>query len=102
MVYMLRLYFLGTLMSCGGQVLRGIGWSMTSTMITLISTCLLRVIWIYTVFAHYGTLASIYVSYPISWGIAAIAQFVGLVLCYRKLTREALPVPEKAGRGNSG
>ena len=64
---------------------------MTSTMITLISTCLLRVIWIYTVFAHYGTLASIYVSYPISWGIAAIAQFIGVMLCYRHLTRKNQP-----------
>ena len=91
MGFMLRLYFLGALMSCGGQVLRGMGWSMTSTMITLILTCLLRIVWIYTVFAQYGTLTSIYVSYPISWGIAAIAQFIGVMLCYRHLTRKNQP-----------
>ena len=89
---MLRLYCLGALMSCGGQILRGLGWSMTSTVLTLVLTCLFRVAWIYTVFAHYQTLASIYVSYPISWAIAAVAQFVGVALCYRHLLKKEQPL----------
>ena len=75
-------------MNCGAQILRGMGKSTTSAMITLICTCLLRVVWIYTIFAHYQSLVSIYLSYPVSWFLAAIAQGVGVVLCYKALVKK--------------
>lgn len=50
---------------CGGQ--RGLGRTWLPTLVTLIGSCALRIIWVHTVFASVGTLASLYVSYPISW-----------------------------------
>ncbi len=87
--YMLNTYFIGATMSCGAQILRGMGWSLTAALITLITTCALRLVWIWTVFAEVQTLPCLYVSYPLSWGIAAIAQFIGVVVCYRRLVKKA-------------
>ena len=69
-------YFLLAFMEVGCGVLRGLGRSLTSTVITLIGACLLRVVWIMTVFERYLTLESIYVSYPISWTVTGIVALV--------------------------
>ena len=89
MWFLVSSYFLWVCMCAGAQILRGMGRSATAMLITLITTCLLRVVWIYTVFAQYGTLESIYISYPISWVIASVTQFVGVALCYRSITKKA-------------
>ena len=42
--------------------------------ITIGFVCGFRVIWIFTVFAMFPTLEALYVSYPITWGLAACAM----------------------------
>ena len=69
-------YFLLAFMEVGCGVVRGLGKSTASTMISFIGSCLLRMGWILTVFAAFPTLEIIYVAYPISWGVTALAQFV--------------------------
>ena len=59
-------YFLCACMESGAQILRGLGKSTTSALITFALTCVGRVVWIYTVFEHFGTLRSVFISYPIS------------------------------------
>ena len=77
-------YFLCACMESGAQILRGLGKSTTSALITFALTCVGRVVWIYTVFEHFGTLRSVFISYPISWGLAALGQFIALTIVYRK------------------
>jgi Na+-driven multidrug efflux pump len=79
-------YFLCAWMECGAQILRGLGKSATSALITFVLTCVGRVAWIYTVFEHFGTLESIFISYPVTWGLAALVQFIALYFVYRKRT----------------
>ena len=86
---MVTTYVFCMAMNCGAQIMRGMGKSTTSALITLICTCLLRVVWIYTVFAHYRSLESIYLSYPVSWFLAAIVQGVGVWLCYKALVKKS-------------
>jgi Na+-driven multidrug efflux pump len=59
-------------------MLRGLGASTTSMLVSLIGACALRVVWVYTVFASVRTPGSLYVSFPISWFITAL----GLYICY--------------------
>ena len=67
------------MMNSAAGVLRGLGKSMTSAMISLVGTCAFRVIWIYTAFRYFGTIETIYISYPISWFLTG-AVFWGTVL----------------------
>lgn len=72
---MFTLYFFLAFMEVGCGVIRGLGLSVTSAVITLLGACAFRVVWIMTVFRAFPTLEIIYWSYPISWGMTALASF---------------------------
>ena len=62
-------------MEVGSGVLRGLGRSTTSTLISLIGSCVFRLIWIWTVVPVVGELWIVYLSYPISWTLTALTHF---------------------------
>lgn len=65
-------------------VLRGMGHSALPAALTVVGTCLFRVIWIFTVFAQYKTQESLFVSFPLSWVLTILLTGVGFaVLCRR-------------------
>ncbi len=78
-------YFLCGVMDVGSATLRAFGRSLTSTLVSVVGCCMLRIIWIYTVFASVGTLQSLYLSYPVTWAVTTAAQFLFVFLSYRKL-----------------
>ena len=80
-------YFLCGLMEVCTGVLRGLGKSVTSTVISLIGACLLRVVWLWTVFPKSQTLETIFVSYPITWIVTNIAAFIVIQVSLRKILR---------------
>ena len=59
--------------------------SFTPTANALTGCCVFRLIWIFTVFQSYHTLECLYLVYPISWSITAIAHFVAFVILFRRL-----------------
>lgn len=87
--YVATTYFLCGMMDVMSGVLRGMGYSLTSMLITLVSVCGLRVLWVFTVFAKYQTLPSLYISYPISWGICVVAQLLLFVFAFRRMKADA-------------
>lgn len=46
--------------------LRGMGHSTLPALLTILGTCVLRIAWIFTVFAHFRTLESLFVIFPLS------------------------------------
>ena len=79
-------YFLCGFMEVGTGTLRGLGKSIAPMLISLLGSCVFRIIWIYTVFALFPTLTVLYISYPISWILTAAAHHI---LCY--ITIKKLP-----------
>ncbi|MBQ9553058.1 MAG: MATE family efflux transporter, partial [Clostridia bacterium] len=72
-------YFLCGLQEVAGAMSRGMGQSTVPMVVTIFGTCLLRVVWICTVYRTNPTLAMIYVTYPISWIVTGSVH----LLCYR-------------------
>lgn len=72
------LYFLFGLMDVTAGMLRGMGYSIGPMIITLMGVCGFRVVWIFVVFAATPTLATLYLSYPISW----LMTWIVLVIYY--------------------
>ena len=81
-------YFLCGVMEVCTGVLRGLGKSVTSTVISLIGACLLRVVWLLTVFPVSQTLETMFVSYPMTWIVTNIAAFIVIQLSLWKILRE--------------
>lgn len=71
-------YFLCGCMEVLTGTLRGCGYSIAPTIISLLGICGLRLVWIATVFQMFFSLKALYFSYPVSWIITAIA----LLICY--------------------
>ena len=80
MSYFVPFYFTWVLVEVLSAVLRGAGDAFYPVMIIGIGICLFRVIWMVTVFAHFGTLLSLCLSYTVSWTITSAA----LVIYYKK------------------
>ena len=71
-------YFICGMMDTMVGQLRGIGCSIVPMIVSLSGACLLRIVWIYTIFAQpaFHTLTVLYISYPISWAVTFLAHLV--------------------------
>lgn len=79
-------YAFSAFMDCTIAACRGIGKSLAPTVIVIVGSCVFRVAWIYTVFAYFHTIPSLYLLYIFSWTITAIAEIVCFTINYKKLT----------------
>ena len=76
-------YLLCGIMDVMASCIRGVGYSMLPTAITLAGACGIRILWLSTVFQmeRFHLPVTIFMSYPISWSIT----FVALTICYMTL-----------------
>lgn len=65
--YLALPYFLCGIMEVLTGTLKSCGYAIQTMLISLITCCGVRIIWIYTVFKAIGTIESIYISYVITW-----------------------------------
>ena len=47
-----------------------------------------RVVWIYTIFAYFHTIPSLYLLYIFSWAITGIAEYIYFRASYKKCMAE--------------
>lgn len=87
MYYVFIPYCTIAFMEVGCGIVRGLGKSISSTIISLLGACAFRVIWILTAFKLSPTLETIYISYPISWLITGGVFFVYSVITLKKLIK---------------
>ena len=87
-----RYYFVCGLMDAMVGVIRGMGRSITPTVVSLLGACGLRLLWIATVFQtpQYHTEFMLFASYPISWLITFLTHCV----CYAYYRRKYFRVCE--------
>ena len=55
---------------------RALGRGTVPTIIVILGSCIFRIIWIFTVFARFRTIVSLYLLYIVSWSITAAAEIV--------------------------
>lgn len=79
----LLLQFLASSYEISGSALRGLGYSMTPTILTIFGTCVLRLIWIYTVCSDNNNFEMLLFIYPITWIITGSAVYIA----YRRISR---------------
>lgn len=78
-------YAFSAFMDCTIAACRGIGKSFAPTVIVIMGSCVFRVVWIYTVFAYFHTIPSLYLLYIFSWLITSVAEIICFAVNYRKL-----------------
>ena len=84
-------FFVSPLMDDSIAASRGIGRSVIPTIIVIMGSCVFRVIWIYTIFAYFHTIPSLYLLYIFSWSITGVAEYFYFRAIYRKYVLQKRP-----------
>ena len=87
-------YCISAFMDCTIAASRGLGKTVVPTIIVILGSCVFRVIWVYTIFAHFHTIPSLYLLYPCSWILTAFAEILYFVHCYKdamKIFKASVP-----------
>ena len=87
-------YFICGIMDTLTGCLRGLGKSLLPMLVSVLGVCVLRIVWVTTIFQVYHTPSCLFASYVVSWVLTEIVQFVLFKTSLRKLEhqKELLPV----------
>ena len=83
----------GVMESMAGSV-RGLGASITPTIITLTAACILRVVWTKLIFPMDPTLDNLLVVYPISQALTSAAQIVAFIIFYHRTKKRPMVITD--------
>lgn len=89
MSYILLFHALCGIMDVSTGCLRGMGASLSPTLISVFGICGIRIGWIMTLFRlpQFHTPQSLYASYPVSWVVTFLGQMLLFIIIYRRRTR---------------
>ena len=91
------LYFICGSMCVLCGTLRGLGSAVIPMITSLVGACAVRILWIFTVFQipAYHSLKTLYISYPISWGLTALAHLIYYFFLRKKIRLQIAALREK-------
>ena len=72
-----------------GSYMRGLGHSVSPMVLTIFGTCVLRLVWVYTVARAYHSFDVLLMIYPISWIITGAMVVTAAIRLQRRLLRES-------------
>lgn len=84
MLCILSLSMLPCLYEVAGAALRGLNHSFLPALFTIIGSCVLRLVWVYTVFAAHREFWVLMIVYPISWAVTGAAMLVAYFVVSRR------------------
>lgn len=84
---LLPFYFLVPLYEIGGAALRGAGHSLAPAILTVLGTCVLRLIWVFTVCRIYHSYKMLMIVYPLTWLLTGAAMIVCCLVYDAKLKK---------------
>ena len=77
-------YCISAFMDCTIAASRGLGKTVVPTILVILGSCVFRVAWVYTLFAHFHTIPALYLLYPCSWALTGFAEILYFVHCYKQ------------------
>lgn len=82
--YVVLFLFINAILDIFVSSLRGMGYSLSPTVIMLLGVCAFRIIYLWTYFPSHHSLDVIYIVFPISWVLTCIPLLVQWTITYRK------------------
>ena len=64
---------------------RGLGNSVAPALFVIVGVVVFRIIWLFTIFAYFRTLPSLYLAYVTTWAVTAVCENVFFIYHYRRL-----------------
>lgn len=80
-------YFVSALMDSAIAASRGLGKTFLPMVLEIFGVCVFRIVWVYTIFAYFHTIESLYLLYLGSWVLSAAMEIPCFIYYYKKLTK---------------
>lgn len=90
MTVMMVAFFTCGMMNVFPGMTRGMGYSILPMLCTLVGACLMRIVWLATVFAWYPTEMVLFACYPVTWALAGVGQIFSFFYARRQIRKKAL------------
>ena len=75
--------------------MRGLSHALVPAALTVFGSCVLRIIWVYTIAAKYSTFLMLVIIYPISWAMTGIFVMTAYLICSSKEYKKSFTPPNK-------
>lgn len=88
---MMVAYFTCGMMNVYPGLTRAMGYSILPMISTLVGACLMRILWLSTVFVWYPTEVMLFACYPVTWALAGIGQVAIFFYARGQIRKEVQP-----------
>ena len=85
MIHAVAFLWMCNIYEVSGGCLRGMGYSTLPSVIVLLGCCVLRIIWVFTIFKYFNNFAMLMDVYPVSWVITGTATMIAYYFIRKKL-----------------
>ena len=82
-------YFTCGIMNIFVGAMRGLGSSLTPMVVSIFGVCVLRVVWIYTIFPLDRTFTMLFLSYPVTWVVTTLIEIVCFIVIRKHAIQRA-------------
>ncbi len=86
---MMAVYFSCGIMNVFPGLTRAMGDSILPMLSTLVGACLLRIVWLVTVFKWYPTMMMLFLAYPVTWTMAGLGQVASFFYARHQIRNKA-------------
>lgn len=76
---------------------RGMGYSVLPMLCTLVGACIMRIVWLATIFTWYPTEIMLFACYPVTWALAGLGQVAIFFYARRQIRKPAVQKVETVG-----
>lgn len=83
-------YFLCGMMEVYVGHLRGMGYSLVPTIVSIVGVCGVRIVWVYTVFAMFRSVYTLYAAWTVSWLATAAIHYICILFVRRRAIAKAM------------
>ena len=83
-------YGISAFMDCTIAASRALGKSLVPTVVVIMGSCVFRILWVYTVFAYFHTIPSLYLLYSFSWSITGLVEILYFIHVYREKVKNGM------------
>ncbi len=97
---MMVAYFTCGAMNVYPGLTRGMGYSILPMLSTLIGACLMRIVWLATLFTWHPTMIMLFACYPVTWALAGLGQVGSFFYARHQIRKNAtseatIPQPDQ-------
>ena len=92
-------YVLCAVMDVMGNVMRGLNKSTTAMVVSLLGSCLFRILWIHTIYLLSPSLTMLYMVFPISWILTSCIHFAIYFPTMKKVQKQLNDEIERENQG---